>query len=162
MNCYGGQPGVTLPFQAFLLVLIGFLYKTAQEPLKNRSNLAWETVQISPLEMSDFWAVFKQGLSGLSGFSKKKRPNRANRSNRSNLAEKPLKPLKSWAVLSGISTRVSTRWNLCPILHDEVVANPSIFCSDLNHCASLPNSSNCWTEKIVITQTILWRFYAFI
>ena len=37
---YGGQPGVTLPFQAFLLVLIGFLYKTAHKPLKNHSNLA--------------------------------------------------------------------------------------------------------------------------
>ena len=34
------QPEVTLPFQAFLLVLIGFLYKTAQKPLKNRSNVA--------------------------------------------------------------------------------------------------------------------------
>ena len=48
---------VTLPFQAFLLVWIGFLYKTAQKPLKNRSNLAWKTVQKSPQEISGFWAV---------------------------------------------------------------------------------------------------------
>ena len=64
---------VTLPFQAFLLVLFGFLYKTAQKPLKNPSNTAWKTVQKSPQEMSGFWAVFewffKQGFSGLSGFS---------------------------------------------------------------------------------------------
>ena len=32
--------------------------KTAQKPLKNRSNLAWKTVQKSPQEMSGFWAVF--------------------------------------------------------------------------------------------------------
>ena len=65
---------VTLHFQAFLLVLFGFLYKTAQKPLKNPSNTAWKTVQKSPQEMSGFWAVFerffKQGLSALSGFSK--------------------------------------------------------------------------------------------
>ena len=39
-SVYGGQPWVTLPFPAFLLVLIGFLSKTAQKPLKNRSHLA--------------------------------------------------------------------------------------------------------------------------
>ena len=42
-SVYGFQPGVTLAFQAFLLVLIGFLYKTAQKPLKsclkNRSKI---------------------------------------------------------------------------------------------------------------------------
>ena len=37
-----------------MLVLIGFLYKTAQKPLKNRSNLAWKTVQKSPQEMSGY------------------------------------------------------------------------------------------------------------
>ena len=35
--------------------------KTAQKPLKNRSNLAWKTVQKSPQEMSGFWAVFWAG-----------------------------------------------------------------------------------------------------
>ena len=53
---------ITLPFQAFLLVLIGCFYRTAQKPLKNRSKIAWKTVQKSPQEMSGFlskiWAVF--------------------------------------------------------------------------------------------------------
>ena len=47
-----------------------------EKPLKNRSNLAWETVQKSPQEISGFWAVFFRQLrskpcfkmSGLSGF----------------------------------------------------------------------------------------------
>ena len=69
--------------------------KTAQKPLKNRSNLAWKTVQKSPQEMSGFlskiWAVWAV-------FPKKNRPNRPNRLNRSNFAGKPLKPLISWAV----------------------------------------------------------------
>ena len=84
------------------MVLIGFLYKTAQKPLENRSNLAWKIVQKPPQEMSGFWAVFerffKQDLSSLSGFSKKKRSNRSNRS----YIER---------FLGGISTRDLAKWN---------------------------------------------------
>ena len=64
------------------MVLIGFLYKTAQKPLKNRSNLAWKTVQKSPQEISGFWAVFKERFERFERFFQKKPP-------------EPLKSLKS-------------------------------------------------------------------
>ena len=51
---------VTLPFQAFLLILIGFLYKTAQKPLK--SCLRYRS------------KITARNERFLSGFSKKKLP----------------------------------------------------------------------------------------
>ena len=69
---------VTLPFQAFLLVLISFLYETAQKPLKNLLEKPFKNHR-------KIWAVWAV-------FPKKNRPNR------SNLAGKPLKPPISWAV----------------------------------------------------------------
>ena len=87
-----------ITFPGFLLFLIGFLYKTAQKPLKNRSNVAWKTVQKSLQEMSGFWAVFQARFERFFQQNRPNCPSRLNRLNSSNLAEKPLKSLISWAV----------------------------------------------------------------
>ena len=102
-------------FQAILLVLVGFLYKTAQKPLKNRSKLAWKTVQKSPQEMSGFWAVFLARFEQFEQFFQKKNAQTTqtaqilleNRSNHSYLER----------FLSGISTRARITDVFCQWQH---------------------------------------------
>ena len=92
-----------------------FAEKTAQKPLKNRSNLDWKTVQKSPQEMSGFWAVFLSKIWAVWTVFPKKPP-------------KPLKPLKScWKtaqtaqILSGFRAGSRPGMKLSPDTHTKML-----------------------------------------